>query len=631
MPRINRRTRTLSQPRRSRAQTIELLIGANGQTVFRDAVHHAEAWDAIRSELSPEFERQWYAAQATPKPFAEIAETYARQVVAGEVPAAKLTKFACQRHLDDLARAAAGEWKYEFDATKAERACRFIELLPHTKGKWASRGELMVLEPWQVFIVCAIFGWVNVLSQTRRFTLAYLEVARKNAKSQLAACIGIYMFAADGEFGAEVYSGATKEKQAYEVFRPAHMMMERSPELAQVLGVSTPTKSLNVLENGSRFEPVVGKPGDGASPHCAIVDEYHEHDTDILFDTFRTGMGAREQPLLLVITTAGSNTAGPCKALQGDVVKVLQGSQDRDEMFGIIYTKDADDDWSSDLALTKANPNLGVSVRLDFLVSERTAALASARKQGVFKTKHLCVWIGANLAFFNLHQWNELADPSLRPEGFLGSACAIAVDLSSRIDFTARVIGFKKTGAAGKEHYYVFSRFYLPEAEAQSEEKQHYQGWAAEGHFTTTMGNIIDMQLVQDETIADCKTYKARELAHDPWNAESLVQAVAAATQAVAVKIPQNAGALSPAMKELEALLADGRVHHDGNPVMAWMMGNVVAHEDANENVFPRKEPGREENKIDGAVAVIMVISRLMVMGGAVKKSVYATRGLLRL
>jgi phage terminase large subunit-like protein len=626
----------LAQPRRSRAQMLELLIGPNGASVFRSAEHRAETWATVRAELSDEFARQWYAGQETPRQFAAIAEKYARQVATGELPASKWARLACKRHLDDLAKSTAVNaldaelWKYEFSVEKAERACRFIELLPHTKGKWASQAELMVLQPWQVFIVWVIFGWIKKTTQTRRFSLVYLEVSRKNGKSQLAAAIGLYLLAADGEFGAEVYSGATTEKQAFEVFRPASQMMERSPELAQALGVTVASKKLSVQADGSRFEPVVREPGDGASPHGAIVDEYHEHDADVLFDTFRTGMGAREQPLALVITTAGTNMAGPCKALQGDVCKVLEGSLDRDEVFGIIYTIDAGDAWTSEAALKKANPNIDVSVSLEFLLTEQRAAIANARKQGVFQTKHLCVWVGANMAYFNLQRWKELGDPALKAESFAGSTCVAAVDLSSKKDFTARVIGFKKV-IAGKEHYFVFVRLYLPEAEAQLPEKQHYQDWAKNGHITVTTGNTIDMELVERETIEDCKTFKARELAHDPWNADQLVQAVEVATKTAAVKMLQTAAMLSAPMKELDALITDGRIHHDGNPTMAWMMGNVTAHEDANENVFPRKEPGREENKIDGAVALIMVVGRLMTMGGAVKKSVYATRGILTL
>lgn len=624
MPRINRRARVRPGNQISRVQVIELLLGPNGGSAFKSDVEHREAWAEIEPKLSPDFAARWYASGRPLKDFSAVAEDYARQLLAGEIPACDTVKMACRRHVDDLAKA---DWAYRFDRTKADRICRFAELLPHVKGSWAANAELIVLQPWQIFILCSLFGWVKRATGTRRFSLAYIEVGRKNAKSILAAIIGDYMFACDGEFGAEVYSGATKEDQAMEVFRPALLMLYRSVELRQFLGVraSGPTsKEMRIPEDGSRFEVVVRKPGDGASPTCGIVDEYHEHDSDTLFDTLRTGMGARQQPLQLVITTAGFKLAGPCKLLQIDVVKILAGSVERDEVFGIIYTIDPKDDWSSESALIKANPNFDVSVFRDYLVTEQSAAIQTARKQGVFKTKHLCIWVGATAAFFNLQKWRELADPTLRPEQFIGCACVVGLDLSTKRDFTARIVGFRKV-VDGKDHYFFFPRFYLPQEQASRPEAQHYHGWKE--FMTIHSGATVDLELVQRETLEDIQKFGARELAYDPFNATHLSQCIAKLTKAKTMEIPQNVAHLSPAMKELDALIAEGRVHHDGNPIMAWMIGNVTAHEDANENVFPRKDD--PENKIDGACAAIMTLSRLAV--AAPKKSVYGTRGLLML
>ena len=609
----------------TRAQIIELMIGPNGASAFESPVDAQVLWGDLQQKLSLEFALRWYAAGGERKRFSEIADAYAAKVAGGEIPACKTVQLACQRHVADLAR---DGWAYRFDRAKADRVCRLAELLPHVKGKWAANAELIVLQPWQIFILCSIFGWVKVSTGTRRFSLAYIEVGRKNAKSILAAIIGLYMFACDGEFGAEVYSGATTEHQAMEVFRPAAQMMGRSKELAQQIGLDYPpaAKKLFIPENGSRFEAVVRDPGDGASPHCGIVDEYHEHDSDALFDTFRTGMGAREQPLQLVITTAGFNTAGPCMLLHHDVARMLEGSERREEVFAIIYTLDAADDWTSDAALIKANPNYGVSVFADFLHAEQAAAIQVARKQGVFKTKHLCVWVGASAAFFNLQKWNELGDPELRPEKFIGDLSVVSVDLATKRDIVARLLAFRRVIAA-KDHYFLFGTFYLPAAEAMSPEKQHYQGWVRDGFLKSTPGAVIDFDLVMQETIEAVRTYRAREFAFDPWNAAQFAQGVQDKTKATAVEVQQTPSRLSPPMKELDALIMDGWVHHDGNPVLSWMIGNVTAHEDANENVFPRKDD--PENKIDGASAAIMCISRLMV--ASPKRSIYATRGLLTL
>lgn len=617
MPRINRRIRTLTQPRRSRAQVLELLIGPNGDgaSAFRSAEQKRDVWVRISREISAEFAAQWHVAQSDHKDFPAIAEAYARDVVSGKIPACNEVRLACRRHLDDLNRAAAGTWRYRFDHAKAGRVCRFAELLPHVKGKWAANAELIVLQPFQVFILCCVFGWVKRSTGMRRFSLAYVEMARKNAKSSLAAIIGNYMFAADGEFGSEVYSGATKEDQAMEVFRPAMQMLLRSPELKAVLGIEIPSdtsKKMRIGEDGSRFEVVVRAPGDGSSPHCGIVDEYHEHDTDTLYDTFGTGMGARQQPLKFVITTAGFNIEGPCMALRRDVVKVLEGLLDREEVFGLIYTLDPEDDWTTLEALIKTNPNYGVSVFEDFLLTEQRAAIVTARKQNVFLTKHMCVWRGAARSYFNLQRWNELADSSLKPEQFIGLPCVVAVDLSTKRDFTVRMVMFRKT-VKGKAHYHLFTRFYLPEEQVARPDMQQYQAWATEKALTAHSGGTIDFEQVQEETIDEVRRFRATEIAYDPWNAAQLAQGIAKATapKAVPVEIQQSVRLLSAPMKELDALMADGRIHHDGNPVMSWQMGNVTAREDANENVFPRKDA--DENKIDGPVAAIMALSRLMV------------------
>lgn len=626
MPRINRRARVRPQDHATRAQVIELLLGPNGESVFESAEFREKSWVTLREKLSPGFAAQWYAAGNTHN-YTRIAERYCRDILANLIPACLQVRQACQRHLDDLARIEDEAYPYVFDTSKADRICRFIEMLPHVKGNWAAKSELIKLEPWQIFILCATFGWVKKSSGLRRFTMAYIEVSRKNAKSTLAAGVGNYLFACDGEFGAEVYSGATSEKQALEVFRPALQMMQRSPELKAALGVDPAVKKMVTGGDGSRFEPVIGKPGDGASPHGGIVDEYHEHDSDVLLDTLRTGMGARQQPGLWVITTAGDNLAGPCKLLQEDVRKILDGSMPRDEVFGIIYTIDPDDDWSADSSLVKANPNIDVSVFREFLVTERNAALASARKQGVFKTKHLCVWVGANAAYFNAQGWKQLGDPTLRMEDFVGLPCVCSIDLSTKSDTTARVLTFKKV-LAGKDHYYIFVRFYIPQAQVLKPENQHYQQWVEQGHLIQHPGSTIDFAEVKTEAVERIKQFRAHEFAFDPWNAAQFAQSIKQEVARVEiVELRQVTAILSAPTKELDALIGDGRVHHEGNPVMNWMIGNVVAHEDKNENVFPQKPDGREGAKIDGPVAAIMGIARLMAV--TPKKSIYSTRGLL--
>ncbi|MDN3627165.1 terminase large subunit, partial [Methylobacterium isbiliense] len=315
-------------------------------------------------------------------PCVDAAHAYARDVVAGRIPAGRWIRLACQRHLDDLARQDDPAFPYRFDARKAAKVCKFLQLLPHTKGKWARKAERLRLEPWQLFKTAALFGWLRKADGLRRYRKAFLLIPRKNAKSTWAAGIGLYLFAADGEYGAEVYSGATSEKQAWEVFRPAKLMAQKTPALLQAFGIHVGAKNLHILANGSRFEPMIGTPGDGASPSAAIHDEYHEHPTDEQVDTMETGMGAREQPLLVIITTAGDNLAGPCFALQQEAQKVLEGALYDPELFALIYTVDPEDDWTSELALRKANPNFDVSVSGEYLLTRQRAARAVARQSG---------------------------------------------------------------------------------------------------------------------------------------------------------------------------------------------------------------------------------------------------------
>jgi len=225
------------------------------------------------------------------------AKAYARDVVAGAIPAGKYARLACERFLRDLERS---DWPYEYDEAKADRAVRFMQLMPHTKGKWAAEKQRLVMQPWQCFIECNLFGWVHADSGLRRFRESYEEVPRKNGKSLRLAARGLYLFAADGEAGAEVYSGATTEKQAHEVFRPAWQMAQKLPELRERFGIEQSGNPKNpgpmyVTSDMSKFEAMIGKPGDGSSPHAALVDEYHEHPNDHMVDAMQTGMGeARE-------------------------------------------------------------------------------------------------------------------------------------------------------------------------------------------------------------------------------------------------------------------------------------------------------------------------------------------------
>jgi len=543
-----------------------------------------------------------------PADFVGKALEYAQAVVKGKIVACKWVKLACKKHLDDLKASRRKAFPYYFDEDAANKVCTFLSLMPHTKGKWARKRETITLEPWQCFGFVALFGWKIKKNDRRRYRKAYFAVPRKNGKSIIGSGIGLYMFSVDGEFGAEVYSGATTEAQAWEVFRPAKQMLERTPELQQALGAEVWAKALLVPADGSRFEPVIGKPGDGASPSCAIVDEYHEHDTSELVDTMETGMGAREQPLLLMITTAGFNIAGPCYDQEVEAKKVLEGVLDDPELFALIYTIDEGDDWTKPEALRKANPNFGISVDEDFLLAQQRGAIQSASKQTRFKTKHLNIWCSAKSAWLNLLDWNKCMDRTLRPEQFKGERCYITLDLASRSDVCVIMLMFVRV-IDGKQHFYLFGRYYLPEHAIENDPKNSgaYRKWVIEGFLEQHDGAEIDFDLIEQDTLELVSEYGPEEVVFDPYRAAQLEQRLTK-NGITAVEFRQIVANMSLPMKELESAIKAGRVHHDGNPMLTWMMSNVVAKLDAKDNIYPRKE--KPEQKIDGPVAAIMGVGR---------------------
>lgn len=540
-------------------------------------------------------------------PHVEAGNRYAKDVAAGKIPACKWVRLACQRHLDDLEASKGQNYPYRFDPKLAEKWCKFIELLPHTKGKWARKGERLKLEPWQCFKTISIFGWLRKQDGLRRFRKALILEPRKNAKSTWAAGVGLGMLTIDNEHGAEVYSGATTEKQAWEVFRPARLMATKTPALLLHFGITVNAKNIHRLADGSKFEPMIGDPGDGASPSCAIVDEYHEHATDRMVDTMETGMGAREHPLLLIITTAGDNLAGPCYAAVQDAEKVLEGLVENDELFALIYTVDKDDDWSSDLALRKANPNYDVSVTGEFLLARQRDAKQNPRKVGVFKTKHLNLWVQARDAYFDVQKWRECANPQLRLEDFKGKRCKVGLDLASTIDIAAMELTFEHDGG-----YARFGRYYLPEATIELPENQHYRGWrdATEQWITQTDGDMIDYVAIRDDILGLRDAgYLIDEVAFDPHQAH-MMMAELRDEGMTTIEVRPLVLNFSPAMKQMDGLIRSRKIAHNGDPVFSWMLSNVVAKADAKDNVYPRKN--RDENKIDGPIAHMMALARWM-------------------
>ena len=553
---------------------------------------------------------------------------YARGVASGKIAAGKHARLACQRHLDDFEKSKSKAYPYEFDPLAAGRICRFAELLSHVKGKWAARGERIKLEDWQCFFLGAVFGWMRRTTKKRRFREVYLEVPRKSGKSLCGAIIGNYCLLADGEVGAEIFSGATSEKQAWEVFRPARLMLQRSPALVERYGVEIWAKSILKRSDLSRFEPVIGKPGDGASPSCAIIDEFHEHQTPDLCDTMATGMVAREQPLLVMLTTAGSDVAGPCYEKHGEVKKMLDGIVPNEELFGMIYGIDEDaDDWTDPKALAKANPNFGVSADAEILLSRQRQAVLNTAQQARFKTRHLNIWTQARSGLFNLHQWRLAGDAGLAREEFHGAECWFALDLAQKSDMAAFVELYKRD-LDGATHWYVFGRYYLPEAAVEEPGPNHavYRKWVIDGRLVATDGATVDYEAIKADVIAAAKRANPAEVVYDPYNATHLAQRLMDEGLKL-VEYPQTPPAMAVPCDELVSALKDARLHHDGDPVLAWMAANCVGRFTRKGLLVPMKE--KPHQKIDGVVALIMALGRGSV--GEDRGSVYDERGVIAL
>jgi phage terminase large subunit-like protein len=528
---------------------------------------------------------------------------YVRGVVSGQISACLEVRQACQRHLDDLERSK-GDWPYRFDDGNAGRACAFMEKLPHVKGEWArkdgdGRTQRLIMQPWQCFIIGSLFGWVKKADSMRRFRRASIYVPRKNGKSIFGAGIGLRMFAFDGEPGAEVYSGATTRKQAMEVFRPAKQMCRKEPDMVALKAITINAESLIREEDGSRMEPVIGKPGDGASPHCSIADEYHEHQTDELVSTMETGMGARKQPLSVRISTAGANLAGPCREDWKACQNLLARKFVDDTHFAIIYTIDKGDAWDSDAAMIKANPNYDVSVYGDFLRAERDKASRDPRAQAAYKTKHLNLWVNAKAGMFNLQQWALLKEDTGR---FItpGARCFAGLDMMMKHDICALPLLFP----VESERFAIKAFYFLPRETIQQPQMQHYRAWVDAGHIIEAGEFVIDHEVIRTKILELRAQYQIESLEYDPAHTLGFVSPLAA--EGITCVDAYAGGRMPEHVRDFDAMIRSGRMIHDGDPVLEWAISNCV--EKPSRRGMPMLDKESNDQKIDPVVALVMAL-----------------------
>ena len=587
---------------------------------------------------------------------------YAEGVVSGAIQTNRLVRLAAVRFLRDLEEGPGRGLR--FDEVAAAHVIDFFRVfLRHWKGEWA--GEPVILEPWQEFIVGNLFGWMveaddTSASERRRFRVGYVEVPRKNGKTLLVAGIGDYLLVADGEPGAEIYTAATKRDQARIAHRDAVMMVKRSPALRKVVTVQR--DKLVVDETGSVFLPL-GRDADtmdGLNVHGAIVDELHAHKTRDVWDVLETATGARRQPMMLGITTAGYSRQSLCWELHEYTEKVLTGVVQDDSWFGIIYGIDEGDEenWEDERLWYVANPNLGVSKRIDDMRRLAMKAKEQPAALNAFLRLHLNVWTQSETRWMKPEVWRACGEASLGPTGgrrvtdppgsvadppgsgggygevrrwleevLAGRVCYAGLDLSTTTDITSLYYCFPPREDG--ERYVLLGRNFIPEMnirERSRRDRAPYEAWARAGLVIPTPGDWVDYDRVLATLMADGERFRIKEVAFDPWNAAAIVQRMQEEGFEV-VEFRQGYRTMSPAMKDFERMVLAREVYHGGDPVLAWAVDNVVAEMDAAGNVKPSKAKSSE--RIDPFVAALMATARAVLGGGGGGRSVYEERGIL--
>ena len=547
------------------------------------------------------------------------AEQYAQQVLAGEVMVCEFVTLAVKRYYNDLENALDKGWY--FDRRAAIRAIGFIEKLKHTKGKWA--GQRFKLESWQQFILWNIFGWMKA-DGTRRFRYVYVEIARKNGKTALSAGIGLYMLFADGEARPEVYSAATVKDQARICFSDAVEIVKKT-DLKNYL---SPYRNSIVYElKGGTMKPLSSDYGthDGLNPSCGIIDEFHAHKDSGMFDVIKSAFGARRQPLMFIITTAGFNKNGACYAYRSNVIKILQGINEDDSLFGIIYTLDSKEEWDNPKMWIKSNPNLGVSVFPEYLADQVNDAKNRPEAVRNVMTKNVNLWVDAEKTWILDDMWQKCIGTT-DIKSLRGCKCWGGLDLSNVSDITAFVLLFHEN-----EKFQLLPFFWIPEdkmLEKIRKENINYDKWSSLGFVKVTAGNVLDYDFVKADILQIAEIYDLQSTAYDRWNASQTI--IDLQNEGMECSpFGQGYGSMGAPTKEFEKMVLTEKIEHFGNPVLRWMMASTVVKTDPAGNIKPDKE--KSSQKIDGIVASIMALGEWMTAQAEEDNNPYNQRGMLSL
>jgi len=529
-------------------------------------------------------------------------DAYARRVVRGRLPAGKYHRLAAERHLRDRQRERTepAAFPYRFDYRRAQRFVRFAELLRHYKGEWA--GQRIRLEPHQVFYLGSLFAWVHRDTGLRRFRTLYCEIPRKNGKSLVAALVALYVTFFDGEPGAEGYCIATKREQAKIVFNDCRQLVIESGLRSRITVFAV---NLHRHTSASKLEPLGADRDstDGLNPLVVVIDEAHAMKHRGLIDVMETAVGARRQPVILWITTAGGDAVTPCGDQHHYAGQVLEGVLTDESLLAFIAHADADDDWTQEATWRKANPNYGVSVKPDDMRALVTKAIHMPSAAAAFKQKRLNLWGGAASPWLSLDGWRR-GQSVWTWESLRGEPCWIGVDMSSKIDLTAVVAVFPPRD--GRPAWRLLAWTLTPAdtlEERAHRDRAPYLTWLAEGHLHTNPGNRIDQDDVRALVALAADRFDVRQVGIDPWNAGNLVNDLAADGLQV-VEIPQTMQQMSGPSKDFEADVLDALVDAGHNPLMAWCVSNVVVQRDGKDNIYPVKK--RSRGRIDPVIATLM-------------------------
>ena len=537
----------------------------------------------------------------------------------------QLVKDSANRHIEDLEASKKAKYRYYFNEDEADRVISICKVLRHTKGSF--KGKYFDLQPYQAFILAMIFGWLFKGQSIRRFQKAYIETARKSGKSEFAAVIEIIMFAFDGEPGADVYTVATKRDQAGYVYDAAKIMLNQLSRDSETMNnrIKIQQYVIKDLVSGSTISKLTadGDKEDGANPHCGVVDEFHAHTNDGIYKVVETGIVARDNPLILIITTAGFNKEGPCYLFRQTVaIPTIKNTLRNDRVFAMIFTLDTDDivgtyeaededgkmkiypNWYKESAWRKANPNLGNTPKLEpFRAIAQTALLEGASSRVQFLTKNLNVWTDSPDVWIKAEDWAACGDDRLRMEDFAGKDAYLGLDLATLHDIAALDIIIPPQ--PGVKKFTCFSLFFCPPTKINGYKRTDqvdYREWKEKGHIIATSESkkTIDYDRILQEIEKIVAILNVKCVGYDPYNYDKIIPSLEA-QYINCMPYRQTAPWMHPPTKKIEELVSNNEMTHDNNPCMAWMVGNVVIMRDTNDNMKIDKK--KSISKVDGPVA----------------------------